>query len=52
MMKGWKTWLAVGGFVALAVLDFYNGDHESGMAKVAAALAALGLGHKIEKATS
>lgn len=49
MMKGWKTWLAVAGLLALAVVDFYNDDLEAALTKVTAALAAIGIGHKIEK---
>ena len=49
MMHGWKTWLSVAGLVALAIVDLVNGDVEAFLAKLTAALALLGLGHKIEK---
>ncbi len=49
-MGGWKTWLSVIGLAALGIVDIYSGNTESGMAKLAAALGALGIGHKIEKA--
>lgn len=48
-MKGWVTWVAVGGALALAVVDFANGDYEAMGAKLTMALGALGLGRKIEK---
>jgi hypothetical protein len=49
-MKGWKTWLACAGLVALAVVDFVNNDTQAGIEKLTGALACLGIGHKIEKA--
>jgi hypothetical protein len=48
-MGGWVTWLAVLGFVALGVVDIVNGDVDAAMVKFTAALAALGLGRKVEK---
>jgi len=49
MMKGYKTWLAVIGMVALGVVDIINGMPEAGVTKIVGALALLGIGHKIEK---
>jgi hypothetical protein len=51
MMQGWKTWLAVFGMTALGVVDVVNGQAETGIQKIVAALALLGIGHKIEKAS-
>lgn len=50
MMKGWKTWLAAGAMVALAVVDFVSDRQASGMQHLAEALAFVGIGSKIEKA--
>lgn len=50
MMKGWKTWVAVAGFILLAVWQIAQGNVEQGLAHLAVALGLLGLGHKIEKA--
>jgi len=49
-MKGWKTWLAAACTAGLGVVSIYNGDTESGMQQIIAALALVGIGHKIEKA--
>lgn len=48
-MKGWKTWLAAACTAGLGVVSIYNGDVEAGVQQIAAALALVGLGHKIEK---
>jgi len=48
-MKGWKTWVAIAGLVCMSVIDFTNGDIEAGMTKLTSALAAYGIGHKVEK---
>ncbi len=48
-MKGWKTWTAAGAMVVLGIVDIANGDMPSGMTKISAALAMIGIGHKIEK---
>jgi hypothetical protein len=48
-MKGWVTWLAVAGFSLLAVVDFYNGDYDAAMTKLAGAGGLLGIGRKIDK---
>jgi hypothetical protein len=50
MIHGWKTWLAIAGLVALAVVDAINGNIETALEKIGLALGLLGLGHKIEKA--
>jgi hypothetical protein len=49
-MKGWVTWVAVAGFVLLAVVDFANGDYDAAMTKLTAAGGLIGIGRKIEKA--
>ena len=49
-MSGWKTWLAAAGTAALGVVSIVNGDIEAGMQQIAAALALVGLGHKLDKA--
>lgn len=51
-MKGWKTWLACAGLVALAVVDFVNNDIQPGVEKLTGALALFGIGHKVEKAAA
>ena len=51
-MKGWKTWLAVVGLVALAVVDFVNNDIQAGAEKLTAALACFGIGSKVEKVSA
>jgi len=48
-MTGWKTWLAAACTAGLGVVSIYSGDVEGGMQQIAAALALVGLGHKIEK---
>lgn len=49
VMGGWKTWIAAIALAALGVVDVVNGDLETGVAKISAALGMVGLGHKIEK---
>lgn len=49
MMHGWKTWAAVIGTALLGIVDIVNGQVETGITKIVAALALLGIGHKIEK---
>ena len=49
-MRGWKTWLAAAGMAALGAIDIKQGDYPAGMQKIVAALALVGIGHKIEKA--
>ena len=49
MMAGYKTWLAVAGMVILGVVEILNGATETGITKIVAALALVGIGHKIEK---
>ena len=48
-MKGWKTWLAAACTAGLGVVNIVNGDTEAGTQQLIAALAIVGLGHKIEK---
>ncbi len=49
-MKGWKTWLAAACTAGLGVVSLMNGDTATGMQQLTAALALIGIGHKIEKA--
>jgi len=51
IMGGWKTWLAVVGNLALAAYNFIQGNTEIGVTFLTAALALLGIGHKIEKSS-
>jgi hypothetical protein len=51
MMKGWKTWLAGLGTIALGVYEIKIGNTESGIQKILAGLGLIGIGHKIEKTT-
>ncbi len=48
-MGGYITWIAIAGTVLLAIVDFVAGANEAGAAKIAAAVAMLGIGRKIEK---
>lgn len=50
VMGGWVTWLSVAGFAILGVVDVAMGNIPMAMTKFTAALSALGLGRKIEKA--
>ncbi len=49
-MKGWKTWAAALAMAVLGALDIKQGDMAGGAQKIAAGLALVGIGHKIEKA--
>jgi hypothetical protein len=49
MMSGWKTWLAVVAMLSAGVWDIVNGDFQSGLTKILAALALLGIGGKLSK---
>lgn len=48
-MKGYVTWIAVAGYVCLAVVDFIGGNVEQGLVKLGLAIGLFGLGRKIEK---
>lgn len=48
-MKGWKTWLAAACMTGLGVVTAANGDIETGIQQIVAALALVGIGHKLEK---
>lgn len=49
-MKGWKTWAAAIGLMALGAYEIKaTGNVESGTQKILAGLAVIGIGHKIEK---
>ena len=51
MMTGWKTWLAGLGSIIWGIAGFIAGVHdiETMVAFILSGLAALGIGHKIEK---
>ena len=48
-MGGWKTWVAAAATAALGILDVIDGRPETGVQKIVAAVALIGIGHKIEK---
>lgn len=48
-MKGWKTWVAVVGMVALGVVDLVNGQIDGALLKFTGAAGLIGLGGKIER---
>lgn len=48
-MTGWKTWLAAACMAGLGVVSVVSGDTAGGVQQVIAALALVGVGHKIEK---
>lgn len=48
-MNGWKTYAAAAGMGALGIVAIANGDVEAGIQQLVAALALVGLGHKIDK---
>ena len=50
MMTGWKTWVASACMAGLGVISVVNGETVEGVQQVVAALALIGVGHKIEKA--
>lgn len=49
MLNGWKTYLAAVGMAALGIVAIAQGDIPSGVQQLVAALALVGIGHKIEK---
>lgn len=50
-MNGWKTWTAAGLTAGLGIISIINGDTMGGMQQISAAVAMVGLGHKLDKAT-
>ena len=50
IMGGWKTWVAALGTAALGVVEIANGDAESGITKLVAAVGLVGIGNKLDKA--
>ena len=52
MMHGYKTWIAVAGTGLLGIYNIIDGKTEEGVQMIVAALALLGIGHKIEKIAS
>jgi hypothetical protein len=51
MMHGWKTWAAALAMAILGVVDIFSDQPETGIEKIVAAMALIGIGHKIEKNT-
>ncbi len=49
MMTGWKTWVAAICMAGLGFVQVFEGATEAGITQIVAALALVGLGHKIEK---
>ena len=49
-MSGWKTWLAGVGAIVYGVILIVGGHQNEGITLILSGLAALGIGHKIEKA--
>jgi len=50
-MGGYITWIAVIGTILLGIVDFYNGDTEGGLQKLAGAVALVGIGKKVEQSS-
>lgn len=50
-MKGFKTWLSAIGMAALGIYQITEGQLETGIQTVLAAVALVGLGHKLEKSS-
>ncbi len=48
-MKGFKTWIAVIGLTGLGVYEITQGNIAGGIERIIAALAMVGIGHKVEK---
>jgi len=48
-MKGYKTWAAAIGMAILGIVDIIDGQAETGITKIVAALGLVGIGHKVEK---
>jgi len=49
MMRGWKTWVAALGAIALGIYEIFNGQAEAGVGHIVFGGGLIGLGHKIEK---
>lgn len=50
-VEGYRTYISVVGLFALAVYLFTQGSYEQALTNLGLALAALGIGEKVEKAT-
>lgn len=48
-MTGWKTWLAAICTAGLGVVSIMNGEIETGLQQIAAGIALVGIGHKLDK---
>jgi len=48
-MKGWKTWVAALCTAGLGIMTILGGDTIGGLQQIVAALALVGLGHKLDK---
>jgi hypothetical protein len=49
MMRGWKTWLAAIGSIALGLYEVLDGQTEAGIGHIAFGGGLIGIGHKVEK---
>jgi uncharacterized membrane protein YiaA len=49
MMRGWKTWVAAIGTIALGVYEITEDKIEMGLGHIAMGLGLIGIGHKVEK---
>jgi hypothetical protein len=50
-MNGWKTYASAAALAVLGIVEIVNGDTMSGAQKIIGALALVGIGHKLDKAT-
>lgn len=49
MMKGWKTWIAAIGAIALGLYEVIDGQTEAGIGHITFGAGLIGIGHKVEK---
>jgi hypothetical protein len=50
-MNGWKTYASAAALAVLGIIDMLNGDTLTGAQKLVGALALVGIGHKLDKAS-
>ena len=48
-MSGWKTWIGAVTFIGLGAYLLFIGEIDKGVASIGAGVAAIGLGHKLDK---
>lgn len=51
-LEGYRTYISVAGLFGLAVYLFSQGSYEQALTNLSLALAALGIGEKVERATT